>query len=75
MSPQPFPGPDAPPLPPVPERTEADAVAGLLAQDARHRAAGRSICQGVCSRWYDPGELDDFGTCGTRECLRAAVNP
>lgn len=54
---------------------EVNAVAGLLRRDAWHRALGHVMCQGVCSRWYGPAEVDEYGTCGGRECQRAAVRP
>lgn len=54
---------------------ERASIDHLVQLDQWHRDRGHVMCGGVCSRWYEPDEVDDFGTCRNSECLRAAVNP
>lgn len=57
------------PVEPVRTIAEWASIRHLQQMDAWHRDQGHVICQGVCSRWYEPDQVDDFGTCRNRECL------
>lgn len=61
----------------VDDPTDADqaSIQHLLQLDQWHRDLGHVMCAGVCSRWYEPDALDEFGSCRALDCQRAAVNP